>query len=56
MLHYNIPEFSDCDEFLSLLAKRTGRLKKGGVPNLNAAARNVLLSTGVFFQSFFARF
>lgn len=53
MLHYNIPEFSDCDEFLSLLAKRTGRLKKGGLPNLNAAARNVLSPNGIFFQLFF---
>nr|CAD2172818.1 unnamed protein product [Meloidogyne enterolobii] len=42
MLHYNIPEFDDCDSFLALLAKRSGRMKKGGRPDLNAAAKQVL--------------
>ncbi|CAK5111129.1 unnamed protein product [Meloidogyne enterolobii] len=41
MLHYNIPEFDDCDSFLALLAKRSGRMKKGGRPDLNAAAKQV---------------
>nr|CAD2173886.1 unnamed protein product [Meloidogyne enterolobii] len=42
MLHYNLPEFDDCDSFLALLAKRSGRMKKGGRPDLNAAAKQVL--------------
>ena len=29
MEHYIIPEFTDVQEFLSHLAKRTGKLKKG---------------------------
>ena len=29
MQHYCLPEFSDCSEFLSHLARRTGKLKKG---------------------------
>jgi nuclear GTP-binding protein len=43
MLHYTIPEFSDCDQFLALLARRTGKLKKGGRPDFNAAAKQVFL-------------
>jgi nuclear GTP-binding protein len=40
--HYSIPQFSDTQEFLAHLARRTGKLKKGGIPNLGAAARAVL--------------
>lgn len=42
MLHYIIPEFSDCDQFLALVARKLGRMKKGGRPDLNAAAKHVL--------------
>ncbi|VDK72686.1 unnamed protein product [Litomosoides sigmodontis] len=42
ILHYEIPEFKTCDEFLSYIARKGGRLKKGGRPDLNAAARKVL--------------
>jgi nuclear GTP-binding protein len=42
MLHYRIPEFTDCDHFLALLSRRFGRLKKGGRPDLSAAAKQVL--------------
>jgi len=42
MLHYSLPEFHSCEEFLALLARRLGRLKKGARPDLNAAARKVL--------------
>ncbi len=42
MLHYNIPDFSDVHEFLAMLAKRFGRLKKGGIPDSNKAAKTVL--------------
>jgi nuclear GTP-binding protein len=41
MLHFNIPEFNDCDEFLALLARKIGRIKKGGRPDMNAAAKHV---------------
>lgn len=42
MLHYNIPDFNTCEEFLALLARKIGRLKKGGRPDINAAAKKVL--------------
>ncbi|KRZ27042.1 Guanine nucleotide-binding protein-like 3 -like protein, partial [Trichinella pseudospiralis] len=42
MLLYNLPKFQSSDEFLSLLARKMGRLKKGGVPNLKMAARKML--------------
>ncbi|KFD49376.1 hypothetical protein M513_09739 [Trichuris suis] len=42
MLLYNLPDFNDVDEFLNLLAKSIGRLKKGGVPDRKMAARKVL--------------
>lgn len=40
---YGIPQFSSTEEFLSHMAKRNGKLKKGGIPNLEAAARSVLI-------------
>ncbi|KAL3994360.1 50S ribosome-binding GTPase family protein [Acanthocheilonema viteae] len=43
ILHYEIPEFKTCDEFLAYIARKGGRLKKGGRPDLNAAARKVLM-------------
>ncbi|KAM3719635.1 Guanine nucleotide-binding protein-like [Dirofilaria immitis] len=43
ILHYEIPEFETCDEFLTYIARKGGRLKKGGRPDLNAAARKVLI-------------
>ncbi|KAK6102824.1 50S ribosome-binding GTPase family protein [Brugia pahangi] len=43
ILHYEIPEFKTCDEFLAYIARKGGRLKKGGCPDLNAAARKVLM-------------
>lgn len=41
---YTIPKFKPHDVigFLSLVAKITGRLKKGGIPNTDSAARSVL--------------
>lgn len=41
---YGIPKFKqlDCMAFLALVAKATGKLKKGGIPNTDAAARAVL--------------
>ena len=43
MLHYTIPDFSGVDDFLCLLAKRQGKLKKGGMPNKDKAARGMLM-------------
>lgn len=42
MLHFKVQDFKDTNEFLSLLATRQGKLKKGGVPDINKAARAVL--------------
>ena len=42
MLHFKVPDFKDTNEFLSLLATRQGKLKKGGVPDVNKAAKTVL--------------
>jgi nuclear GTP-binding protein len=42
MLHYGIGAFADCAEFLAKLAIQLGKLKKGGVPDRDTAARIVL--------------
>lgn len=39
---YNLPEFSSTLEFLTMLAMNSGRLLKGGTPDINSAARQVL--------------
>lgn len=40
---YNIPIFSTRDEFLALIAKKRGKLQKGGALDLEAAAHSLLL-------------
>ncbi|NXQ14001.1 GNL3 protein, partial [Peucedramus taeniatus] len=42
MMHYNIPDFRDPEEFLCLLAQKRGMLKKGGVPDIENMAKLVL--------------
>ena len=42
MLLYQIPAFISTDQFLHHLATRQGKLRKGGLPNIEAAARIVL--------------
>ncbi|XP_067833889.1 guanine nucleotide-binding protein-like 3-like protein [Heptranchias perlo] len=42
MQHYDIPEFRDTLQFLALLARRLGKLKKGGLPDHEKAAKTVL--------------
>ncbi|XP_071495295.1 guanine nucleotide-binding protein-like 3 homolog [Diadema antillarum] len=42
MIHYSIADFRTTAEFLSLLARRYGKLKKGGVADVEGAARSVL--------------
>ena len=41
MMQYNMPEFNSVDQFLAILARRMGRLRKGARPDVNAAARKV---------------
>ncbi|VDD94094.1 unnamed protein product [Enterobius vermicularis] len=41
-LYYKIPKFGTCEEFLSSLARRFGKLKKGARPDTVAAAKRVL--------------
>lgn len=40
---YNLPHFSSTLEFLTMLALNSGRLLKGGTPDLLSAARHVLM-------------
>ncbi|KAM6499506.1 P-loop containing nucleoside triphosphate hydrolase protein [Amanita muscaria] len=40
---YKLPEFSSTLEFLTMLALTTGKLLKGGTPDVSAAARHVLM-------------
>uniref|UniRef100_A0A8D0KK43 G protein nucleolar 3 like n=1 Tax=Salvator merianae TaxID=96440 RepID=A0A8D0KK43_SALMN len=42
MQHYHVPDFQDTMEFLAHLARRQGKLKKGGVPDHEKAAKTVL--------------
>lgn len=42
MLQYKIAEFQDVDEFLNIVAHKTGRLKRGGVSDRKMAAKKVL--------------
>ncbi|KXS17794.1 P-loop containing nucleoside triphosphate hydrolase protein [Gonapodya prolifera JEL478] len=39
---YDIPDFVDARDFLVQLARKTGRLRKGGIPDVENAARTVL--------------
>jgi hypothetical protein len=43
MYLYAIPRFQDTNEFLCHIARRQGKLKKGGIPNVDAAAKSVLI-------------
>lgn len=42
ILHYTVPKFESSHEFLSLLAKRLGKFKKGGIPNVEEGARKLI--------------
>ena len=39
---YEIGEFEDMQGFLQLVAQKTGKLKKGGVPDIDAAAQIII--------------
>ncbi|XP_062319039.1 guanine nucleotide-binding protein-like 3-like protein [Osmerus eperlanus] len=43
MEHYGVPDFHTALEFLALLAQRQGKLRKGGLPDSDKAAKSVLL-------------
>lgn len=43
MEHYGVPDFHTALEFLALLARRQGKLRKGGLPDNDKAAKSVLL-------------
>ncbi|KIK95872.1 hypothetical protein PAXRUDRAFT_349936 [Paxillus rubicundulus Ve08.2h10] len=40
---YNLPDFSNALEFITMLALKNGRLLKGGTPDVLSAARQVLM-------------
>ncbi|XP_020648686.3 guanine nucleotide-binding protein-like 3-like protein [Pogona vitticeps] len=42
MQHYGVPDFQDTMEFLAHLARRQGKLKRGGMPDHEKAAKAVL--------------
>lgn len=39
MLHYNVPDYRNSLEFLTLLAQKRGMLKKGGLADTESAAK-----------------
>ncbi|XP_017890674.1 guanine nucleotide-binding protein-like 3 homolog [Ceratina calcarata] len=39
---YTIPDFTTPDEFFALKAQRMGKFRKGGIPDMTAAARSIL--------------
>ncbi|XP_062251727.1 guanine nucleotide-binding protein-like 3-like protein isoform X2 [Platichthys flesus] len=41
--HYRVPDFHTALEFLALLARRQGKLRKGGLPDTDKAAKSVLM-------------
>uniref|UniRef100_A0A1A7X279 Guanine nucleotide binding protein-like 3 (Nucleolar)-like n=1 Tax=Iconisemion striatum TaxID=60296 RepID=A0A1A7X279_9TELE len=43
MEHYGVPDFQTALEFLLLLARRQGKLRKGGLPDTDKAAKSVLM-------------
>lgn len=43
MEHYGVPDFHTALEFLALLARRQGKLRKGGLPDTDKAAKSVLI-------------
>lgn len=42
MLQYNVPNFRNSLEFVTLFAKKRGYLMKGGLPNMAHAAASFL--------------
>lgn len=42
MMYYKLPDFKNIDDFLAHLSRRMGKLRKGGIPDKEVAARKVL--------------
>lgn len=42
MVLYNLPEYDTPDEFFLSLSEATGKVKKGGLPDIEKAARQLL--------------
>jgi nuclear GTP-binding protein len=42
IMNYKIPDFADANEFLVLIAKRCGKIKKNGIADVRKAAQQVL--------------
>jgi nuclear GTP-binding protein len=42
MLQYGIQDYADIQEFLALVALKFGQVKKGGVPNPEAAEQKII--------------
>ncbi|NWU63526.1 GNL3 protein, partial [Pterocles burchelli] len=42
MMYYSIPDFRNTEEFLTSLAQKRGMLKKGGIPDIENAAKLLL--------------
>ncbi|XP_077181920.1 guanine nucleotide-binding protein-like 3 [Paroedura picta] len=55
MMYYNIPNYRNPLEFLTLLAQKRGMLKKGGVPNAEGAAKLVLCDFTGAKMSYYSR-
>ncbi|XP_070700089.1 guanine nucleotide-binding protein-like 3 isoform X2 [Pempheris klunzingeri] len=55
MLQYNVPDFRNSLEFLSLFAKKRGYLQKGGVPNTEQAATAFLADWTGAKMSYFCK-
>ncbi|CAJ1051316.1 guanine nucleotide-binding protein-like 3-like protein [Xyrichtys novacula] len=43
MTHYGVSDFHTALEFLAMLARRQGKLRKGGLPDTDKAAKSVLM-------------
>jgi hypothetical protein len=57
MLQYGLSNFETTQEFLCILAKRTGQLRKGAVPDVLGAAKKILHEWNTYaFDSFFCLF
>ena len=53
MMQYGLPDFSDVNEFLALLAKKMGKLRKGGVPDVRHAGKRVIHDWNQYVVFFF---
>lgn len=55
MVAYNTPAFTDTNDFLIGVARASGRLKKGAVPDTTAAARTILHAWSAGQMGFYAK-